>query len=208
MIYLSIDVGIINLAIVKARVENFHITNILEARTINLNLLQHNVISKENCLLHHSNDIYDKMQHLFQEFNDLFQNIDFVLIERQPITGLVHVEQLLYGKFRSIARLVSPNSMHKWLNIRQYTYEQRKIETTKIAEPYLRQCADWMNSERVHDMADSLCILLFVLHTESTNAKIAVEEKIKEKHMTEFKYDGETTIHDFFENFRYSNTNI
>jgi len=204
MIYLSIDVGIINLALIKANVEKHKITQILDARLINLNTIQHKTTTITDCKLHHSNDVYDKIQHLFQEHGEIFQDIECVLIERQPITGLVHVEQLLFGHFRSMARLISPNSMHKWFGISHLTYEQRKEETTKIATSYLNQCKDWMKSERLHDMADSLCILLFSLHVESNAAKMKEEEKRKQESMTEFIYDGTTTLNDFFENFRYN----
>ena len=173
MIYLSIDVGILNLALVKVSVENNQIAEILEARVVNLNELTHSMVTFKRCQLHHSNDVFDKLEHMFQEFPNLFSGVNRVLIERQPINGLVHVEQLLFGKFRNIATLISPNAMHKWLQINHLDYEHRKVATTKHATPYLEKCSAWIDARdgRLHDMADALCILLYVLHIESDREK-------------------------------------
>ena len=206
MTYLSVDVGITNLALVKATVGDFKITSILDAIVINLSTIPHRSVPMDQCRLHHSNDVFDKLEHLFQEYPLLFQNVDYMLIERQPITGLVHVEQLLFGKFRSIARLVSPNSMHKWLGIGQLSYDQRKIETTRIAEPFLKQFSNWIPSERLHDMADALCILLFTLHVDEMEHRSQIEEQRRRKRMEveECPFDENTTIADFFEGFRFN----
>jgi len=107
---------------------------------------------------------------MLQEHADLFVGVDHVRIERQPLTGLTDVEQLLFGHFRSKARLVSPNSMHRHFHIGHYVYEQRKTQTTRIAEPYLCHLPAWQR-ERVHDLADALCIVLFSLHIEGREAE-------------------------------------
>jgi hypothetical protein len=204
MIYLSVDVGITNLALVKAIVENFEIKSILDAKVINISQIQHCKVPRNQCRLHHSNDVFDKLEHLFQEYAHLFANIDFLLIERQPILGLVHVEQLLFGKFRSISRLVSPNAMHKWLGIGHLTYEMRKIETTRVAETFLNQCSSWISSGRLHDMADALCILLFTLHVDSVKHQSIADEKARKERMQEdCPFDENMTVDDFFEGFRF-----
>jgi hypothetical protein len=207
MIYVSIDVGILNLALVKANVEEFKITNIIEAHVINLNELRHNHVSRKQCTLHHSNDVYDKIEHMLQEYASVFEGATHVLIERQPISGLVHVEQLLFGKFRSMARLVSPNAMHHWLGINHLTYDQRKIETTRVAKPYLDIFPAWVCATRVHDMADSLCILLYTLHIEKLNAR---EEQLERERLERqaalavvVNQDKTMSVDAFLNQFRY-----
>ena len=194
MIYVSIDVGIVNLAVVKAEVHDFQITKILASHVINLNNLLHQRVSRKDCLLHHSNDVFDKIEHLLQEHGHLFADVDHLLIERQPITGLVHVEQILFGKFRSIARLISPNAMHKWLCINHLDYDQRKIETTRVARPYLHMFPSWVETERVHDMADSLCILLYTLHVDKQQSQTPSTR--------ELEWNG--PLQTFFDQFRYA----
>jgi hypothetical protein len=209
MIYVSIDVGILNLALIKADVEEFKIKNIIESHVVNLNELTHKHVSREKCTLYHSNDVYDKIEHMLQEYASVFEGATHVLIERQPISGLVHVEQLLFGKFRSMARLVSPNAMHHWMGINHLTYEQRKIETTRVAKPYLDIFPVWVNATRVHDMADSLCILLYTLHVEKIKAqKEQLENERLERQSTfvmvrDRNQDQTMSVDAFLNQFRY-----
>lgn len=208
MIYIGIDVGIINLAIVKCVVEDFTIIKVLEAHRVNLNELPHKRVPRQLCTLEHSNDAYDKIQHFLQEYADLFSDVDQVRIERQPITGLVHVEQLLFGHFRSKAKLISPNSMHKHFNIQHYDYEGRKQQTTNIARPYLSQLSGW-NQERVHDMSDALCILLYSLHVEHQHHEETVRQKrIEQEFLTRQRQFGPTnynftSLNQFFDQFKH-----
>jgi hypothetical protein len=206
MIYIGIDVGVINLAIVKCVVEDFKVVKVIEAHRVNLNELPHTAIPRHLCTLEHSNDAYDKLQHLFQEYGWLFSDVDQVRIERQPINGLVHIEQLLFGHFRSKAKLISPNSMHKHFNIQHYDYEGRKQQTTKIAWPYLSQIPDW-NQERVHDMADALCILLYALCVERRqHNEIILKKHIEEEFLTRQRQFGQTnytSLNEFFDQFKY-----
>jgi hypothetical protein len=206
MIYIGIDVGVINLAIVKCVVEDFKVVRVIEAHRVNLNELSHTAIPRHLCTLEHSNDAYDKIQHLFQEYGWLFSDVDQVRIERQPINGLVHIEQLLFGHFRSKAKLISPNSMHKHFNIQHYDYEGRKQQTTKIAWPYLSQLPDW-NQERVHDMADALCILLYSLCVEHRQHNEIIRQKhIEEEFLTRQRQFGQTnytSLNEFFDQFKY-----
>lgn len=209
MIYLGVDVGILNLALVKCKVENYNLVTILDARCVNLNELTHERVPLNQCTLEHSNDVYDKLQHLFQEYPDLFSNVDQVRIERQPIGGLVHVEQLMFGHFRSKAKLISPNSMHKYFEIQQYDYDGRKIQTTRIAEPYLSHMTGWQR-ERVHDLADALCIVLFSLSVEKkeSDARIlAIEQKQRQlqRQQDNFELYGDPApLQTFFDQFRYN----
>ena len=197
MIFLSIDVGILNLAFVKAYVDEklWKIEKILECKRINICLLKHTKVQRSECKLEHSNDVYDRIQHFLQEYEEEFQDVDQVLIERQPLGGLVHVEQLLFGHFRKKVKLISPNAMHKFLGINGLDYEARKQFTTKLAEPYLKEfwVEDKMENDggsggggggnggngggeitvlRTHDMADAFCILLYELHKQKKDTQL------------------------------------
>lgn len=204
MIYLGIDVGIINLACVKILVneKDFSITRILNAFSLNLFEILHAKVKLSECKLHHSNNIYDKITHFLQEYKDEFSDVDCVCIERQPIGGLVHVEQLLFGHFRSMAKLISPNSMHKFLGIGQLIYDNRKKITSAVAEPYLKDFIDWKNKERVHDMGDAFCILLFALHKDQDehNNKIKKEQCLNQQIAF---HDKNITVDTFFNNFKF-----
>lgn len=215
-IWVSFDVGLVNLAYVKSKINTstYTIETILNAKNIDLTNLPHTKVSRENCTLYHSNDVYDRIQHFIQEYEDEFLDVDKVRIERQPITGLVHVEQLLFGYFRSKSQLISPNSMHKHFGINNLDYDQRKEKTVKIAEPYLENFQGW-DRNRKHDLADALCILLYSLSLEQQKAiiqkqamdKIEEEEykksvAYKKSHPMNFA-TRESTFH-FLEQFKYN----
>lgn len=204
--WLSFDIGMLNLAFVKAVVDlsEYTIKKIICVKHVNLTQLQHSRISRRDCKLYHSNDAHDRVQHFLQEFQDEFRDIDRVFMERQPIVAgaMCSVEQLLFGHFRDRAKLVSPNSMHKFFNIGHLLYDQRKIETTKIASPYFSHFLDWNSEERKHDMADAMCLMLFELgqikkkEQKKMKSKAAMEQQIL--HNGNVKCVG-----DFFNQFKY-----
>lgn len=202
MIYLSIDVGLTHLALVRAHVQDFQLQSILELRLVNLNALPHDKVTRSQCTLHHSNDVFDKIEHFLQEHGDLFHDVDCVLIERQPLGGLVHVEQLLFGRFRRVARLVSPNALHKWMGIHHLEYEQRKEATTRYAQPYLGAFPAWQHSPRLHDMADALCILLYSLQQEAQHDRTRQEEERLRQQQEHYAASG-INLQEFFDRFRY-----
>lgn len=205
-IVISCDVGIINLAFVKAKIENFKIVDILDAIVIDLTSIKHVKVNKSECKLFHSNDACDRLNHFFQEYDDLFNDVDILLIERQPITGLVHVEQLIHNKFRSKSLLISPNKMHKWMKINHLDYDQRKQQTTKFADQYLGKCETFVSRLRKHDMADALCILMFWLHTEKEKYEKLQKEKEMEERLNNtlisFKC-GTLSVPDFLNSFKF-----
>lgn len=210
MIYVGIDVGMKNLAMVKCVVDQqFELVQVIEAHRIDLSKLKHNRVSRAVCALHHTNDAYDRIQHFLQEYDEFFADVDQVRIERQPITGLVHVEQLLFGHFRHKAKLVSPNAMHKFFNIQDYDYVGRKKQTEKITQPYLKSCTksyNW-NTDRVHDMADALCLVIYSLSVEkkehdSKQQLETFEKKLKER--SNLFVDESKPLGEFLDQFRYA----
>lgn len=156
-----------HLAFVKVSIctNTYEIQQVLDTRLLDLTDIPHSTVPFDACRLKHSCQIFDRVQHLIQEYkHTLFDQIDVVLLEQQPIGGITSVEQLLFGYFREKVVMVSPRSMHCYFQISKLDYEQRKESTTKMATPYLQHCSDWQNNTRQHDMADALCMILFYLH--------------------------------------------
>jgi hypothetical protein len=58
--------------------------------------------------LYHDKIICDYMTHLFKKFKSVFDSVDQILIERQPPTGLVAVEELIMREYRNKSKLISP----------------------------------------------------------------------------------------------------
>jgi hypothetical protein len=173
-IFASFDIGWKNLAFLKAVIDEnvYKIIKIITVKHICLDDIIHEKIKWKDCQLKHSNDAFDKMSHFFQEYHDLyFGDVDRVIIERQPIQGLTHIEQLLFGHFRDKAELISPRGMHSFFHITNYDYETRKKITTDIATPYLKEFQDWIEKDRLHDMGDCFCYLIYHLHLEKQKNK-------------------------------------
>lgn len=203
MICLGIDIGWVNLAFVKAQVDDktYTITSVIDAFCVDLTDLPHKKILYSDCKLLHSNDAYDKIQHLIQEYQDTFIDVDCVFIERQPITGLVHVEQLLFGYFRDKAQLISPNAMHKFFQIHTFEYDVRKQITTKISRPYLKQFQDWKHRDRLHDMGDAFCILVYALNREKTKSLEREKTQQLEEHYQNFNQTN-LSVTEFIDRFK------
>ena len=193
---LGIDVGINNLgmSLITSDLEfNFisivglDLINIREWKCGNGLLLPSERITRQECPLYHKNCVSDWLEHIFTFYNICFLKSDFILIERQPMTGLVCVEQLIFSKFRTKAFLIHPRSMHKYFEIGHQNYEQRKISTVNILKENIniQYVLDTLNSfKRKHDMADSFCIVLFWLSTKRKELNI---EKIRQQ-LEKFKF--------------------
>ena len=156
---LSIDIGIINLGYVFAELSET--VNVLECNRINITHMKHNKVKRENCQLHHECCIPDYLDHFIQEYIHLFDSADTILIERQPVMGLMNVQDLLFIRFRKKIRLISPNSVHKFFKMTKGEYEIRKNESNAIAIEYLEKFVSYQNNERRHDISDAMLMVLY-----------------------------------------------
>jgi hypothetical protein len=208
---LSIDIGIKHLGLsVTLLNEDYSIMDIIWLDLIDIQIFTHkDGPSKEDCKLNHTKTFCDWINHVFQENMNLFDKADTILIERQPPMGLVGIEQLIFSRWREKAVLISPNSMHKFFRIGHYDYEQRKVETEKIAQKCLNNCSELVYQfnyyERKHDIADSLCMMLFWINKKQIEYH---NFKRKEKFKTiiyDRKMNGyKMGVDEWFEQFRYT----
>ena len=152
---LSIDVGIQHLALVTIETPSDYASmSVTQAQVVNITT----VPCLRNCALAHSRNPVDWMAHVFEYYRSQFEVADEILIERQPLVGLVDIQALIYSKFRDKASLVSPNAMHKHFGLPRCDYEGRKLLTVEIARPYISHIPDL--PERLHDVADAVSLAL------------------------------------------------
>jgi hypothetical protein len=170
--WISIDVGILHLAWIQAQVketdDSWEIVRVQNVRLINISELccpyAHKRIPYNQCTLPHSKDVCDRVAHLIQEYQEEWNDADHILIERQPLSGLVHVEQLLYHLGRHKAELVSANALHAFFSRKGMVYEQRKQDAISFASFYLKSFAEWNRAGiKQDDLADAYCQLVYVL---------------------------------------------
>jgi len=177
---LSIDIGLLNLGLSVSNLDHeFNLIDIIWIDLIDMTHFSHKVLSKNDCKLQHTKTFCDWTNHVFQEIK-YFEEADFILIERQPPIGFVAIEQLIFSRWRHKSILISPNSMHKHFNIGQFDYVKRKEYTEKIAKTKINknllEQIDFYN--RFHDIADSICIMLYWISKKQNEYNIIKRKKI------------------------------
>lgn len=176
---LAIDVGIKNLGLAFSIFnEDMTINKFNDVQLIDITLMRHKKTSRRDCKLHHDNCISDWISHVFQEYS-WFDEADYIIVERQPIQGIVSVEQVIMHQFRNKTILVSPTSMHQYFNIAQHEYEKRKEFTTKIALYMFDELKTdpividkFKSYSRCHDIADAVCFTVFWSQQQNKKYKI------------------------------------
>ncbi len=166
---ISIDVGYHNMAMVEIKADEDMNLAVDAVHVINITKIPHKRVCRHECTIPHTSEVADLMAHFIQEYEDILNEADLILIERQPPTGLTQIETLLLYLYRSKTRLVSPNSMHCHFNIGHFEYERRKESTIKLAESYLD---GFENLGRVHDASDAVCLAIFHTHRERERIRL------------------------------------
>lgn len=107
----------------------------------------------------------DGLYHLMQEHREQFERADVVLIEKQPMQGLLDIEAVLYMRYIDKVSMIMPRRMHSFLGICKLSYEERKEKTEAYAEEMLERlgedCAKhkYKVLHRRHDVADAICFI-------------------------------------------------
>lgn len=203
---LSIDIGIVHLGVSVGFIsKDYKLNEIAWVDLINITEFTHDrALDSDSCSLYHTRSIADWMEHLFHDHVQLFEDVDYILIERQPPQGIVAVEQLIYYRWRDKCHIISPRSMHKFFQIGNYDYEKRKRLTMHLAYHscywHPRATEMYNKFERKHDMSDSICLMLFWLNKRREKY---LENK-RNKRLKEIVLDTKgMTTNDWFEQFRH-----
>ena len=179
MIYTSIDIGYKNLGLIQTD-ENL---NVIFMKKIDISRLQHNRVRCCDCAIPHTSEVADLVAHFVQEYHDILNNCDVILMERQPPGGLTSIETLLLFLFRDKAKLISPNSVHAHFGINHLDYDQRKERSVAIATKYITL----PDIARKHDIADAFCMILFQTQREQVKFKIP---KLKSLPFESYRYES------------------
>jgi hypothetical protein len=199
---LSIDIGIKHLALVLSSVsENYDFENIVWFDLVDITEFH----CKPNCPFLHTKTFADWIRHFIDNYEYVLNKAERILIERQPPQGLVVVEQLLFGCFREKSVLIAPNSVHKFFNIGDYDYDQRKVAAFNLTHNYFKgEFYDKLNKyDRNHDICDAVLFTIFWIRKEKEKIeKELLLVKRKEAMQKHNKHLG-MSIDDFFDIYRY-----
>jgi len=204
---LSIDIGIHHLGISVGLVdEKFNLIEIAWVDMLNItNYTHERELKNVKCELRHTKSIADWLEHVFHEHKPIFEDVNYILVERQPPVGLVSIEQLIFYRWRDKCHLVHPRSMHKHFKIGHYDYEQRKEMTMKIANKFYywhpRATERYETFERQHDISDSICLMIFWLKQKEIAYR---EEKRRERLNSIILSTKGMTNDQWFNQFRYN----
>lgn len=190
---LSIDIGVLHLGISISILDiEYKLIDIIWVDLIDITKFIHN--KSEKCKLYHTKTFTDWLEHVFYNNRELFERVDYILIERQPPCGFVVVEQLIFSKWRHKSILISPNSMHSYFKIRDLDYEGRKEFNNKLMLNILPKSLKLQldNYDRIHDISDSICLMLFWINRK----QIEYRKQLRKKIILERRYKiiNDTTI--------------
>jgi hypothetical protein len=195
---LSIDIGIHHLGIsVSCLNLDYTFREIIHVDNIDITEYTHKKVSAKDCTLYHTKTFCDWIDHVIQENRSIFEDADVILIERQPPFGFVAVEQLLFKMYRHKTYLIHPRNVHTYLNIGFYDYETRKVYCDKICRRFLTETLteQLKTYDRSHDIADSICMMLYWRSKKETEYRREQHRKICDK---KFK-----DVFEKLESFRY-----
>ena len=206
----AIDPGIVNLGLVYVHVENEIITRVLFTGRIDLTNLPHKKVCYSQCTLNHTKDACDRVSHFIQEYRDILDQADLILMERQPLGGLVHIEQLLYHHFREKTLLQSPNRIYSHFGIRDLDYDQRKQASVQRLLTRLGYLPDFIESvqknyqDRLHDISDAFGLIFYYMETKETNVlKETNEIKKTNKTNEEPEHVSKYFLDSYFQQYKF-----
>jgi hypothetical protein len=163
--WVFVDVGIVNLALAVVLVTDRDEWTVVHIERIDITQLP----SFPGEKYPQSREVADRMERFFYAYGPAWLDpSDHIYIERQPPTGLGHVEQLFFARYRDKCTLLSPRSLHCFLGYKKtVVYAERKRRNTIVATRIMEEHAspemlgtwlDWLDDkERVHDISDCLC---------------------------------------------------
>ena len=203
-VFLCIDIGLINLGLSIITTDfEYNFKNVPGIELFNITNFS---CDRKICKLGHDKICVDWVNHLIQYYQIAFDQCNHIIIERQPPSGLVAVEQLIMSRYRDKTTLIHPMSMHKFFHIGIYDYEERKKHTEKIALRYMKDVEiidTFKKHKRKHDIADSICLGIFWL---SIMKKEYDRHQIKVKNEEFFNlpnaFEG-LSINEWFDKFQY-----
>lgn len=122
--------------------------HVVSTCTTNIAKQVHCRVSWSECALNHTAEFVDRIAHLIQE-HPIFHECDRLVVERQPISGLIAITNLLQREFAHKMVLVHPRSVQSYFGIGGRDEDERKQFATLMAVHYIPESLD-PDLHRVH----------------------------------------------------------
>ena len=181
MVILALDVGVIHLAIAVATCNaDYSGAAIREVMLVNTMTLGHTRVCRAACRLHHTGMAADRVAHVVQERQELFDVANTIVVERQPPGGLRDVEQVLVLMFRDKVNVMAPQTMHAFIGSSRNPYTVRKQLAIEYATRFVKDLREQFPG-KTDDVADAICIA--VTYVERTREACAQKRQRVHSHV-------------------------
>ncbi len=160
------DAGITHVGMVEARVrgDGWEDVTVVAARCVDLTAIAGRAprgAPAAGCELRHGRTLAGRFAHFVREYEPTLAAADCLLVEQQPPGSAGQCfEQLLLYALPGKTSTVHPRSVHKFFGHGELDYDGRKRAAEKVAAPLLAG-VQVGGADRMHDIADAVCILLF-----------------------------------------------
>ena len=196
MFIVSIDIGLYHLGLIGAQVhDNYIIDTVTDCKLVNIKE-ETQFCTNGNCKLHHELCMSDYISHFIQNYGNLLDRAEIILLEQQPPLGFISIQELIKFNYRNKTKMVSPCAMHAFFSIGHLSREGRKNMTVKMAKNYLEGVGDFDDNERQHDLCDAYMLMKFYL----------VHKHNEYQTEQELKNHKQTKVHKLIQSFSYGAT--
>ena len=197
MLILGVDIGVLHLAIAGVETAaDYQGAVVVHVELINTMHLEHERVPAAHCLLHHTGMAADRVAHVVQQRQPLFDRAHCIVIERQPPGGLRDVEQVLLVMFRAKAVVMCPQTMHAHIGSSQKTYPVRKALAVLFASQFVPDLACRFPG-KTDDVADAVCLAMTHVHAQAAvvaaakaRAAAAAQAASRGLDLEGFRYEG------------------
>ena len=139
----------------------------------------------------HTKTTSSRLRHVYAKLDKIVKKSEVIYIERQPLTGMTDIEQLLFDRWRCCSILINSRSMRKSLGCWTDDYDERKVLALQRAEQlrctYLDTEPPWMLGERNHDAAEAWLYAYLAFdrwRAKETHARHAKQVRVMTREVT------------------------
>jgi hypothetical protein len=136
----------------------------------------------------HTKTTSSRLRHVYAKLDNIVNKAEAIYIERQPLTGMTDIEQLLFDRWRGNSVLINSRRMRKSLDCWTDDYDDRKVLALQRAEQLRRVYMDseppWVLGDRNHDAAEAWLYAYMAFdawRARETHARHAKQLRVKTK---------------------------
>lgn len=198
---MSIDIGVQHLGISVSIIKKYKFVDIIWIDLIDITKFN----CDSDCKLGHTKTFCDWLAHIFKREKQFFDLVNVILIERQPPKGFTAIEQLIFYRWRTKAKLIAPRSVQKHFGMTGMKYDERKDYALKLAlnnvPKYLHE--QLYSYDRQHDIADTILMTLYWCSVQKEKLSVKILEKKQKLAMKKVISGKNFTMQEYFDAFRY-----